>query len=127
MGQTARAALALLLIFNSPAFANVTPIKKGDVATTDGFLFDHDSENQAEQARTDADYYKRLSDKQAEKISLQENESQILEKRLQLYITESNTLVKDRASTESTEKLYLLGAFALGVIATTLVVRNVRQ
>ena len=126
MEQAARAALAVLLIFNSPAFANVTPIKKGEVATTDGFLFDHQSESEAEQARTDADYYKRLSDKQAEKIALQDNESQILEKRLQLYITESNALAKDKALTESTERLYLLGAFALGVIATGLAVRNLR-
>lgn len=127
MEQAARAALAVLLIFNSPSFATVTPIHKGDPAPYDGFVFDHDSEAEAAQARIDADYFKRVSDKQSEKITLQDNENQILEKRLQLYINESNVLAKDRASTESTEKLYLLGAFALGVIATTLVVRNVRE
>jgi len=127
MEQAARAALALLLILNSPAFATVTPIKKGNVATTDGFLFDHDSESQAEQNRTDADYYKKLADKQKEKIDLQDNESQILEKRLQLYIKESDTLVKARASDSFNEKLLLFGSFSLGAIVTALIVRNVHQ
>lgn len=126
MEQAARTALALLLIFNSPAFATVTPIKQGQPAPYDGFVFDHNSEGEAEQARINADYYKRLSDKQAEKIMLQDTESMILEKRLQLYINESNVLAKDRAINESTERLYILGAFALGVIATGLIVRNVR-
>lgn len=108
-----------------PVYGTVTPIKKGDVAPYDGFVFDHDSENQADQARTDVDYYKRLSDKLQEKITLEDNQSQILEKRLQLYITESDALIKDRNSTESTERLYLLGAFALGVVATGLAVRNI--
>lgn len=126
MEQAARTALALLLIFNSPAFATVTPIKQGQPAPYNGFVFDYDSESEAEQARTDASYFKRLSDKQAEKIALQDNESQILEKRLQLYINESNVLAKDRATTELTERLYILGAFALGVIATGLIVRNIR-
>src|SRR5712671_7730530 len=112
MEQAARVALAILLIFNSPAFATVTPIHKGDTATTDGFLFDHDSESQAEQNRTDADYYKRLSDKQKEKLDLQDNESQILEKRLQLYIKESDVLVKERASNSFNEKLLLFGSFS---------------
>lgn len=119
--------LAFALLFNSPVFATVEPIKKGAPAPYDGFVFDAPSEAEASQAVTDADFYKHLSDKQAEKITLQDNESQILEKRLQLYINESNVLAKDRASTESTEKLYLLGAFALGVIATGFAVRNVRQ
>jgi len=127
MERTSKAILAFLLIFNSPAFANVTPIKKGDTATTDGFLFDRNSEAQAEQDRSDAAYYKSLSDKQADKITLEENESKILDDRLQLYIKESNTLAKDKANSDFNEKLLLFGSFSLGAIITTLVVRNARQ
>lgn len=105
----------------------VEPIKQGDKAPCDGFYFNSDAEARARQAVDDADYYKRLSDKQAEKITLQDNENQILEKRLSLYMNESESLIKDRNSSASAEKLYLIGAFALGVIATGLAVRNVRQ
>ena len=109
------------------AYGTVIPIHKGDVATTDGFLFDHTSENQAEQDRADAEYYKALSDKQADKITIEQNESTILEQRLQLYIKESNTLAKDKASSDFNEKLLLFGSFSLGTIITALIVRNVRN
>jgi hypothetical protein len=126
MEQAARAALALMLAFTMPVYADVQVLHKGQPAPYDGFLFDAPAEQQAEKDRADADFYHKLSDKQAEKINLEDNESQILEKRLQLYITESNALARDKASTESTERIYLLGAFALGVIATGFAVRNVR-
>lgn len=118
--------LVIALIFSNSALAKVQPIKQGDTATYDGFLFDHDSENEAEQDRTNAAFYKELSDKQAEKIALQDKESSILDQRLQLYINESNVLIKDKAQNDVTERLFLIGSFALGVIATALVVRNVK-
>jgi len=125
--QTIRAVLAISLLFTSPAFATVEPIHKGDTAPYDGFIFDNPAEADAEQDRADAAYYKDLSEKQAEKIQLEENESKILDDRLQLYIKESNTLAKDKANSDFNEKLLLFGSFSLGCVITTLIVRNVRQ
>jgi len=126
MEYTKKIILAVVLALTNPTGATVYPIKKGASAQTDGFLFDNDSEREAAQYRIDADYYKTLSDKLNEKVTLEEKENQILEQRLQLYMSEAGALAKNQAVSESTERLYLLGAFALGVIGTAFVVRNVR-
>lgn len=118
--------LVISLSLSSISYATVQPIKQGDPAPYDGFVFDHESEQIASNYRADAEFYKNITEKLYEKIDLQDKNSEILEKRLQLYINESNVLIKDRAQAETTERLYLLGAFALGVVATGLIVRNVR-
>lgn len=127
MEQAARTILAILLAFTPPAFGTVEPIHKGQTADYDGFLFDGPSEAEAEQDRANAQYYKDLSDKLQEKNTLEENESKILDERLQNYIKESNALAKDKINSDFNEKLLLFGSFSLGCIITTLVVRNARQ
>jgi len=124
--STTKIILSAILAFTSPTFATVLPIHKGDVAPYDAFLFDHDSESQAEQDRADAAYYKAVSDKQTEKIALEEKENQILNERLMLYINESNTLAKEDSNRAFNEKLLLFGSFSLGVIVTALITRNAR-
>lgn len=124
--KTARAALAFILAFTSSTFASVNQIQKGTPAPYDGYIFDQPSFDEATQDKIDANYYKALSDKQAEKIAVEENESKILDERLQLYMKESDTLAKDRINSDFNEKLLLFGSFSLGVIVTALVFRNVR-
>lgn len=125
MEYAAKIILSLFLI-SSSAFANVTPIKKGDVATTDGFLFDSSSMDQADQYRADARFYKLYSDQLVNKSDIEENENTILQKRLNLYIQESSQLAKEQASKNTTEDLIRIGYFSLGVLVTALIARNVR-
>lgn len=105
----------------------VTPIKKGDPAPCDGFYFNRDAENQAEQARSDADFYDKLAQAQANKSAILEDENTILQKRLNLYIQESKDLSQAKAKSQVTEDLIRIGCFSLGTILTVLIVRNVRN
>lgn len=122
--------LSLLLTISSSSFADtcdVAPIKKGDAAPCDGFYFNKDAEEQAEIARQDASFYKEYSGQLLQKTQLEENENEILQKRLNLYIQESATLAKEKANKDTTEDLIRIGYFSLGVFVTALIARNVRQ
>lgn len=105
---------------------NVQPIKQGDVAACSGFLFSDLAEKQAAQARDDAKFYQTFSEQLSHKVDIEANQNTILEKRLKLYMDESEVLSKRVANTETTETLYRLAYFTLGVVVTSLVVRNVR-
>jgi hypothetical protein len=123
--------LILLFSLNSIStladICDVAPIKKGAAAPCDGFYFNKDAENQAEQYRADADFYKKLSTAQGTKTQLMQDENDTLQKRLNLYIQESKDLSKQQAKSETTETLIRIGFFSLGVIVTALIARNVRN
>lgn len=106
---------------------DVQPVAEGNTVFCDGFLFSHAAEKQAEQYRADADFYKKYSDQLNAKIGLEENENDVLQKRLNLYIQESSQLAKEQASKNTTEDLIRIGCFSLGVLVTALIVRNVRN
>ncbi len=138
MEQTKAIALSILIFLSGPSradsfvivangCADVAPIKKGAPAPCDGFYFPGDTEKQAEEDRANADYYKSLSDSLQKKSDLQTDESQVLEKRLKLYMDETQTLSQDVAKRDSNETWIRLGYFVLGVLGTSLVVRNLRQ
>lgn len=91
----------------------VTPIRTGERAVCDGYLFSPDAESEAYKAKQLADLYKK--------------ENEILEKRLELYVRQSDVLAKQVARTENTESLYRLGYFALGVIITGVIASNVNR
>jgi hypothetical protein len=105
--------------------ANVQPIKAGEVAACDGFLFSDAAEKKAAEARDDAEYYKKLSTKLEERSVLEEQQSQVLNQRLQLYITEANALGKTLADKNTNESLYRFAYFALGVLVTGTIAANV--
>lgn len=129
MEQAKAIVLSALLLFNTPVYAecsDVSPIKKGDVAACDGFLFSKDAERQAEEYRSDSQYYKSLSEKYAQKAELEASQNTILEKRLNLYITSINDLSKEVAKRDNSESLYRTVYFVLGVLVTGLAVRNLR-
>lgn len=104
------------LSFTSSAFGfcreNVQPIKEGQVANCEGFLF-------SPQAESDAFKAKETSD-------LQKSENEILEQRLKLYMDENNTLAQNQAKHDSNESYIRLGYFVLGILVTGLTVRNLR-
>lgn len=131
MEQASKIILSVVFAFSGATYAdcpnNVQPIKKGEVAVCDGFLFSDGAEKTASQARDDADYYKKLSDKLQEKSDLEDKQSQILNDRLKLYIDESKALSKTVAQKDNTESLYRFVYFALGVVITGVIAVNVRR
>jgi hypothetical protein len=105
----------------------VKPIHQGEVVDCDGFRFSPDAEQQAEQARDDASYYQKYAYQLKEKAALEQDENDVLQKRLNLYIQESSQLAKEKASKDTTEDIIRIGYFSLGVIVTALIARNVQR
>lgn len=127
--SAAKILISLSLIFSSPTYADtcdVKPVKKGDAAPCDGFYFNKDAEHQAEGYRDDATFYKSYSDKLNEKIKLEADENDVLQKRVNLYLQESQTLAQEVSKRDNNEGLYRFGYFLLGIVVTGLAVRNVR-
>lgn len=91
----------------------VQPISEGQTANCSGYLFSPEAESKAYKAVELSDLYKK--------------ENEILEKRLELYVRQSDVLAKQVARTENTESLYRLGYFALGVIITGVIASNVNR
>lgn len=122
--------LTTILLFTTPIYADclkdVQVIKQGQEASCDGFLFSNTAEKQAEEYRSDSLFYKSYSDKLQEKIKLEDNEIDILQKRLNLYIQESNALSNEVAKRDNNEGLYRFAYFVLGIVTTGLLVRNIR-
>lgn len=121
--------ISLTLFFSSPIYSdtcNVAPIKKGVAAPCDGFYFNKDAEHDAEQYRDDAIFYKSYSDKINEKVKLESDENDVLQKRVNLYLQESKTLADEVSKRDNNEGLYRFGYFLLGIVVTGLAVRNIR-
>lgn len=122
--------LTVLVLLPHLAFSDcvqdVQTIKQGDIANCDGFLFSDAAEKQAEQYRSDALFYKSYSDRLNEKVQLEANENDLLQKRLNLYVQESATLSQEVSKRDNNENLYRFAYFVLGVVTTGLVVRNIR-
>ncbi len=120
-----------ILIIQSACYADcpqpVQPIKSGDKANCSGFIFSDAAEKQAEQYRSDSLFYKSYSDGVIQKDKLISDQNDVLQKRLNLYVQESSTLSTAIAKKDSNESLYRFGYFILGVVATGLIVRNLRQ
>lgn len=121
--------LALILAFTNPVLAEcpnpVQPIKNGEQANCDGFLFSDQAEKDASAYKNNAEYYEELSNAWAVKSKLQTDENQILEQRLKLYMDATSNLSKEVASRDNSESLYRFVYFGLGVLVTGLIVRNV--
>ncbi len=92
---------------------SVTPISKGQVAVCDGYLFSPHAESEAWKATKLAD--------------LREQENKILERRLELYIKQSDTLAQEVAKRDNYEGLYRLGYFVIGAVLTGVIAKNVSR
>ncbi len=90
----------------------VQPIKKGMEATCDGYLFSPDAESSAYKAT-------RISE-------LQKEENEILQKRLDLYIKQSDVLAKELAKRDNTEDLYRIAYFVGGILITGYLATNLK-
>lgn len=92
---------------------NVAPIKKGDSAVCDGYLFSPEAESEAYKAK--------------ELAELRKAENEILSQRLELYMKQSDVLAKDVARRDNTESLYRVLYFALGAVLTGYIASNVSK
>lgn len=117
LGRILQFVIVASLIASFPALAddncsvNVSPIKKGDTAQCSGYLFSPQAESEAYKAT------------QVEKLRKEENE--ILQKRLDLYIKQSDVLAAAAAKRDTTDGLVRFGYFTLGVLVTGLIAANV--
>jgi hypothetical protein len=119
-----------LIALPTPAYADcsqpVQVIKEGEAAQCSGFLFSPDAEKEAATARDNAEYYTKLADAYQARAKVSQDENQILEQRLKLYMDSTANLSKEVSSRDNNSNLYYLASFSLGVIATALIVKNVR-
>ena len=102
-------------------------VKKGETINCDGFFFSDKAEAEAETDRSDAKYYKIISDKLQERSKLQVDENAILEQRLKLYMDDSHTLSQDIAKRDNNETIIRIIYHGAGILVTGLAARNFRN
>lgn len=95
----------------------VQVIKAGEVANCDGFLFSDKAEKDAATARDNVEYYRSYSAALEAKVDLELNRNKILEKRLDLYIDQTNKLTEKSARQENDNFYKNVGLFFLGGLA----------
>lgn len=91
---------------------NVQPIEKGQIANCTGFLFSPDAEEKAFKA--------------VEISTLRAQENEILNRRLELYVKQSDALAREIARKQVTEDLYRGLYFVVGAVVTGFIAANVR-
>jgi hypothetical protein len=124
-------AISLTLMFSSVSWADcpeaVSVINKGDKAVCDGILLSPEASKKADEAVQDAKYYKMLSEKLIERQQYTDKEINILDKRLKLYMEESNTLATQLVHKDNADKWQKIVYFGLGVVVTGLAVYGAAQ
>lgn len=122
--------LVFCIFFNSIAFAcpeSVQPLKKGEVANCNGLLYSPEADDQAAKDHLDAKYYKEINLRLEKRKELTDKEIEILDKRLNLYVDQSQTLADQLAKKESTTKWERVLWFGLGVLATGIAVSGAKR
>jgi len=120
-----------IMLSTSMAFAecpkNVQVIKKGQAANCDGFLFSPETEKKASEAIDDAKYYKDLNLRLQNRKELTDKEIEVLDKRLQLYVEQCETLAERLNKRENQNKWERVLWFTLGIAVTGLAVHGASQ
>lgn len=101
---------------------DVQVLEKGQVANCDGLLFSPEASKKADEAIQDVKYYKSLTDKLGSRIEYSNKETDVLEKRLKLYMDQSNILAEQMVKKENEDKWQKVLYFGLGVLATGIAV-----
>lgn len=121
-----------IAIWNSYAISSdcqesVSLIEKGSVAKCTGYLFSPEAEEQAASDHYDARYYKLLNKKLTDRSKLVEEQNNILDKRLKLYMDQSHVLSQELQRKETVSTWKQIGWFVLGVGVTGLAVYGAGQ
>ncbi len=106
---------------------SVELIEKGSQAPCTGFLFSPEAEAKVAQDYSDLQYYKALNERLEERRKLTDKELFIIDKRLQLYIEQSEILSERLHKREKHSEWQKVIWFSLGVLATGLVVNGARR
>jgi hypothetical protein len=114
--------IASIFLFTQLSFANcpedIQQLKKGDVANCEGLLFSKDAAKNVANTQDEAKHYKELSDLLYKRQELTTKDISILDKRLHLYMEQSNTLATQLYKKEQDNKWQKFLYFGLGVLAT---------
>ena len=106
---------------------DVQVIKKDEVANCDGLLLSPEASKQSDDAIQDAKYYKDLSGKLMDRRELHMEHVETLDKRLELYMNQSNVLAQELHKKEKDDKWENILYFGLGVLATGIAVYGAGQ
>lgn len=93
-------------------------ISKGQVANCDGALLSPEALKKADEAIQDSKYYKALTERLYQRQELTSKEIDILDKRLKLYMDQSQVLASQLTSKQNEDKWQKVIYFSLGVVAT---------
>lgn len=123
--------LLIFSLISSTSFAscpkNVQVIQKGQEANCDGFLFSDEAEKKAAQAIEDSKYYKKLNERLEQRKKLTDKEIEVLDKRLKLYIEQSETLAERLNKRETQNSWERVLWFSLGIVVTGLAVKGASE
>jgi hypothetical protein len=124
-------AISLILTFTSVSWADcpedIQVVTKGQIVNCDGILLSPIASKKADEAIQDSKYYKALSDKLIERQDYTTKEMNILDKRLQLYVEQSQILSKELVYKENQDKWQKFVWFGLGVAVSGLAVYSASQ
>ena len=114
--------ILLVILVNQTVWAgcpdSIQVITKGQVANCDGLLFSPEASKQVDENKQDLDYYKNLSEKLQIRKGYTDQEINILDQRLKLYVDQSQALAVQVNRNESDDKWQKIMYFGLGVFAT---------
>lgn len=123
--------LAAIFLFTQLSFADcpedVQVITKGQVANCDGILLSPAASKKANETADNAKYYKDLSDRLMQRRTETDKEITVLDKRLKLYMDQSQVLAEGLTRKENEDKWQRIVYFSLGVLATGIAVYGAAQ
>lgn len=126
-----RILLATIFLFSQVTFAacenDVELLKKGEVSPCTGLLYSPAADDEANRAFENAEKFKNINDLLVKKNIAMETQNEIVEKRLNLYITESQILAERLTKKENRSEWQKVLYFSLGVLATGIAVYGAKQ
>jgi len=106
---------------------NVQVIKKGEVANCDGLLFSPEASKKVDDTQSDVVYLEKITAHLLKRRDLSIKEVETLDKRLHLYIEQSEILAKQLHRKEKEDKWQKMIYFGLGILATGIAVHGASQ
>lgn len=106
---------------------SVTVLEMGQEAPCTGFLLSPEAEQKASEDASDAEFYKALTVRLEHRKILTDKEIGILDKRLQIYIEQSEVLAERVSKRERQSKWEKVIWFGLGIIVTGAAVSGAKR
>lgn len=113
--------------FGAYCTESVILMEKGTTAKCTGFLYSPDADAQAASDNRDLKYYKLINEKLTTRHDLMLKQSEILDKRLNLYIEQSRVLSQELQRQENVSTWKQVGWFLLGIGVTGVAIYGASQ